>query len=397
MSFSSETKLILAIETSCDETGVCLLSASGQYPDTEITIHTNELATQIDAHQQYGGVFPSLAKRLHAENLPVLLEKILREIDTQPIESVPTQKRNQVNEWLSRHDGLADKLISIFETHGFPALDAVAVTAGPGLEPALWVGINVARAIALVLNIPVIPTNHMEGHLVSSLVGDDIADGNAHKLASIAFPAVALLVSGGHTELIHIKDWQQYKKVGQTRDDAAGEAFDKIGRLLGLPYPAGPHVSQLAKQARDVTRSIKDVAKEFKLPRPMLNSGDLDFSFSGLKTAAARLVEKNAPLSNTQKKALAYELEQAIVDILVFKTEQAVKKFNAKTLLVGGGVSANEPLRTELESINNTSLHISPLALAGDNAIMIGLAALSRYSEGVSSTSDISADSRLSL
>lgn len=382
-------KLILAIETSCDETGVCLLSTEGEYPNTEVTIHANELATQINEHQEYGGVFPSLAKRLHGENLPVILKKIFSEVDTLPVEDISAEKKEQISEWLQRHDGLDEKLFHIIQTHGLPALDHVAVTVGPGLEPALWVGLNVARSIALVLDIPVIPINHMEGHLISGLAGKDIANGESHQLKAISFPAIALLVSGGHTELIYVKDWLSYEKIGQTRDDAAGEAFDKIGRLLGLPYPAGLHVSELAQQA--------DNNHKFSLPRPMIDSEDLDFSFSGLKTAASRLIAEHEPLSEKDKAALACELETAIVDVLVQKTQQAVKTFGAQTLLVGGGVSANGHLREQLLSIENTEIHISPRTLAGDNAIMIGLAAIDRYKDGIDPTSSISADSRLSL
>lgn len=386
---------ILAIETSCDETGVCLLSVNRKYPDTEVTIQANELASQVEDHQEYGGVFPSLAKRLHAENLPVLLEKILKESETESVAELPEEKRKLIRGWLKRHDGLADKIISLAETHGLPRLDAVAVTVGPGLEPALWVGINVARSLALLLDINIIPTNHMEGHLVSGLAPDDITNGETHTLKSITFPAIALLVSGGHTELIEIKDWQSYKKIGQTRDDAAGEAFDKVGRLLGLPYPAGPHVSELASQAkRDEGGRIKD--KDFSLPRPMIDSNNLDFSFSGLKTAAARLIADNQPLTDPQRALFAHELQEAIVDVLVSKTAQASVQTGAETLLVGGGVSANETLRNQLSALD-LDVYISPRPLAGDNAVMIGLAASGHYKDGVDPTNDISADSRLSL
>ncbi|MEX2514785.1 MAG: tRNA (adenosine(37)-N6)-threonylcarbamoyltransferase complex transferase subunit TsaD [Candidatus Paceibacterota bacterium] len=397
MDINENTKLTLAFETSCDETGVCLLHTDGQYPDMTVTVVANELATQIDDHQEYGGVFPSLAKRLHGENLPVLLEKILSEAKTNPVEKISDKKKDQIREWLQRHDGLADRLFSIIKTHGLPSVDAVAVTVGPGLEPALWVGINVARAIALILDVPVIPTNHMEGHLISGLAPDSISDGSQHTLAKIDFPAIALLVSGGHTELIYIKDWHSYKKIGQTRDDAAGEAFDKVGRLLGLPYPAGPHVSRLAEQAREIRNSKLEISTSFSLPRPMIDSDNLDFSFSGLKSAAARYIEANGPLSDSDRALFARELEEAIVEVLVLKTARAVEKTGAETLLVGGGVSANQYLRKQLQNIENTSLLISPLALAGDNAVMIGLAAASRYTDGIPADSDITADSRLSL
>jgi len=380
---------ILAIETSCDETGVCLLSATGTFPESEIIVHANELATQISAHQEYGGVFPSLAKRLHAENLPVILEKILCETDTQSVGKITKDKKAKISEWLKRHDGLAEKLLNIFEAEGLPDLTAVAVTIGPGLEPALWVGINMARSLALILDIPVIPVNHMEGHLLSALVDDQELETGVFTVEKPALPAVALLVSGGHTELIHVKDWGSYEKIGQTRDDAAGEAFDKVGRLLGLPYPAGPHVSALAETAED--------SGDFSLPRPMIDSVDLDFSFSGLKTAAARKLAESKPLKDVEKAQFAHELETAIVDVLIQKSNRAIKKVGAKTLLVGGGVSANQKLRRRLREIEGVTICLSPRDLAGDNAVMIGLAGLANYHAGSSPLSDISAESRLSL
>lgn len=386
---------ILAIETSCDETGVCLLTIDGTHPNTSVTVEANELATQIEDHQEYGGVFPSLAKRLHGENLPVLLEKILKTTSTTAISQIPEAKKEIIRGWLKRYPDLPDKLFDIFTTHGLPDINAVSVTVGPGLEPALWVGINVARAIALALDVPVIPINHMEGHLISTLVDDDITDGHSHNLKKIDFPAVALLVSGGHTELIKLEGWQSYEKIGQTRDDAAGEAFDKIGRLLDLPYPAGPHVSTLAQKARDLELESPDA---FNLPRPMLGSDDLDFSFSGLKTDAARKIKAEGPLADRERQQFARELEDVIVDILVQKTSRAVKSCNAKDLLVGGGVSANTQLRQRLKTIKkDVSVHLSPLSLAGDNAVMIGLAAGGHYESGVTAESEISADSRLSL
>jgi N6-L-threonylcarbamoyladenine synthase len=387
----NDTKHILTIETSCDETGISLLSCSSGYPDQQIKILADELASQVDDHQEYGGVFPSLAKRLHGENLPVLLQKILEDVETRPVSEIPVDKKQKITDWLSRHDILAKKLFDLVQTHGLPKLDAVAVTVGPGLEPALWVGINTARSIALILDVDIIPVNHMEGHLVSALAPDTITNGEPHALQPIQFPAVSLLVSGGHTELIHIPDWQSYKKIGQTRDDAAGEAFDKVGRLLELPYPAGPHVSDLAAKAP------KDAESEVSLPRPMMQYNTLDFSFSGLKTAAARYIEKNGPFSDAERAIFARELEEAIVDVLVFKTTAAIEKTGAKTLLVGGGVSANQNLRSRLQDIKKTTVYISPVSLSGDNAVMIGLAAAGRYNDGIDPESEISADSRLSL
>ena len=366
--------------------------------------------SQAELHSAYGGVFPSLAKREHGKNLVPLMRKLLDGLDS----------KTRANESESRKIQGTDRLKGVLESFGpdfpaqnpdlfesftgaeflnkIPAIDRIAVTEGPGLEPALWVGINFARVLGALWNKPVIPVNHMEGHIVGSLLNSDVSNDTWQKLKSIEFPAVALLISGGHTELVRIDNHEQsedvsdlsavgqrqggnifrlrYSILGQTKDDAVGEAFDKVARLLGLPYPGGPHVSKLSHDAWE-----EKIESPVKLPRPMLQSGDLDFSFSGLKTAVLYAVRKHTKadgkLSDDFKKGLAREFEDAVTETLDSKLRNAIETVGARTIIVGGGVSANIRLRKQFE-ITAAEFGI-PLLLpsrhiSGDNALMIALA-----------------------
>jgi N6-L-threonylcarbamoyladenine synthase len=263
--------------------------------------------------------------------------------------------------------------VDFFETYEAPKTDLITVTSGPGLEPTLWVGINFAQALGFLYKLPVMPANHMEGHILSVFITE--SGTFSIKKKDKPFPAISLLVSGGHTEIVLAKDIGKYKLIGATRDDAAGEAFDKVARMLGLPYPGGPYISKLAHEGRTTL-----AFSEFSFPRPMIHSGDFDFSFSGLKTAVLyTLRDLKGELSETRKKDLAREVEDAIVEVLVKKTLKAVMKFKAETLIVGGGVSANELLRQELLRVGkevNPNLHIyfPTKILSRDNALMIALA-----------------------
>jgi N6-L-threonylcarbamoyladenine synthase len=364
---------ILAIETSCDETGVCVLQTDElEGGSVDVSIIANKLASQTEDHQEHGGVFPTLAKRLHARNLPPLIYDIFKNVKTKPCKQVADSDRKQITRWLSRHPECADKIIDLIEERGTPDVDAIAVTVGPGLAPALWVGCNVARSIGLIADVPIVPVNHMAGHFFSALAPS--TDDDHFTLANPNFPRIALLVSGGHTELIKQDFPHSLQKLGQTRDDAAGEAFDKIGRLLGLSYPAGPRVSKLADQIRNSKFKIRG---SFSLPRPMIDADNLDFSFAGLKTAARKQIESARPINDQQKQAFAYELESTIVDVLTAKTEKALKQTEAGSLLAGGGVVANPHLRKRLTKTAEKigcNLHICPMDLATDNAVMIGIA-----------------------
>lgn len=356
---------ILGIETSCDETAICIIDADGAFGvGFRFNILGNALLSQIETHAPYGGVFPNLAKREHEKNLVPLLEKALHEAN---ILQQGFTLLSGIEKILERETELLRHLSEFLQKFGKPEIDVIAVTHGPGLEPALWVGVNFAKALAAAWQIPIVPVNHMEGHVVLAAVEDE-------HLAKFKFPLLSLLISGGHTELILSKEWMQYQLIGQTRDDAVGEAFDKVARLLGLPYPGGPEISRLATAARE-----QNLPRTIELPRPMIDSDDYDFSFSGLKTAVRKVVEAHEPLSDTIKMEIAREFEDAAADVLVAKTIRAIEEFGAQTVLVGGGVSANDHIRTQLASSikdygYGTKLLIPPPELATDNALMIALA-----------------------
>ncbi len=384
--------IILSIETSCDETAVSLIRANGDFPTATYEILGNALFSQIDIHKEYGGVFPQVAKREHARTLVPMLEKALTEANLLTNEAVSLEEKGRValTEILTREPGLGEQLLSFLSTHGKPAIDLIAVTSGPGLEPALWVGINFARALSYIWNIPLVPVNHMEGHVLSS-----IFDGV--KLPSIVFPAIALLVSGGHTELVRMNDWATYELLGATRDDAVGEAFDKVARMLGLPYPGGPEVGKLAAHAR--TNNLKSIKV---LPRPMIDSKDYDFSFSGIKTSVRYAIGQQI-LTSDQRAALAGEFENAVVEVLLKKSLAAIQEFGGETLIIGGGVSANTYLREQFTDactqIPGLTLFIPDRKLSTDNSIMIALAGHARMKSALSpeTTISIKADGNLPL
>ena len=330
---------ILAIETSCDETAVSLLEIIGQPEKPDIKILGNTLLSQAKLHEEFGGVYPNLAKREHQKNLPLLLAETLKQAG-----------ENMEN----------------------PHIDFIAVTTGPGLEPALWTGITFAEGLGKRWHKPVVAVNHMEGHVWSVLY-------NLNK--PIELPALALLVSGGHTELVHIKDFGQYEIIGRTKDDAVGEAYDKVARMLGLPYPGGPKISALAQKARDerVAQTYENFSQRFSFPRPMLNSGDLNFSYSGLKTAVLYKLKAENRTDESFKEEVARAFEDAAIEVLISKTRAAILKLpEIKTLMVAGGVSANSHLQSELKKMvwefPYLSLLLPEKLLTTDNAIMIGIA-----------------------
>ena len=370
---------ILSIETSCDETAVSIIEALGDFPDAKYEVLGNALFSQIEIHREYGGVFPSLAKREHAQTIVPMLEKAIQQanIPLAPHAELFPEQKEHVQKLLEREPGLAEQLLSFYERYNTSAVEMIAVTAGPGLEPALWVGVNFAKALSYIWNVPVVAVNHMEGHVLAS-----IFDGK--RLATLKFPAVSLLISGGHTELIKMSDWSQYEKIGQTRDDAVGEAFDKVARLIGLPYPGGPEISRLAAEAREAN------LPPFKadLPRPMLKSNDFDFSFSGLKTSVRYAVE-DKDLSESDKRALARDFEDAVTEVLLNKTAKAVAEQNIQSLILGGGVSANTYIRSQFEKYfskehPDLDLYLPDPKLSTDNSIMIALAGHARAKQAIS-------------
>jgi N6-L-threonylcarbamoyladenine synthase len=313
---------ILAIETSCDETAVAVI--------IDGKIKSSIIASQAKLHAKFGGVVPEVAAREHVTAI------------------IPT-----IN--------LALKKAKVKLTN----IDEVAVTQGPGLITSLLVGIETAQALGAALNIPVLPINHMEAHIYANFVGKI----RNPKSEILKFPALILVVSGGHTMLVLMKKHGDYKILGETVDDAAGEAFDKTAKLLGLGYPGGPALSKLAENGDP---------KRFNFPRPMINSKDFNFSFSGLKTSVLYEVQSLKAISYKLKADLAASIQAAIVESLVSKTERAIKQFKPKTLMLGGGVAANQELRKQVKRIA-TTYHLQPSIPAfeycTDNAAMIGLAA----------------------
>lgn len=310
---------ILGIESSCDETGIAIY-------DSERGLLADTLYSQIELHRQYGGVVPELASRDHLRKIIPLIDECLQQAKS----------------------SLSD-------------IDAIAYTAGPGLNGALLVGASVANALGFANNLPVIPIHHLEGHLLSPLLA-------ANKPQA---PFVALLASGGHSQLIAVHEIGNYELLGDTLDDAAGEAFDKTAKMLGLPYPGGKFIAELARSGQET----------YPLPRPMLHSGDLAMSFSGLKTAVLTLISK---LEQQQIKIegqiladIAKSIEEAITDVLVKKSLAALKQSGIKRLVVSGGVSANLTLRQKLDSLtqkHNFEVFYPPLELCTDNGAMIALA-----------------------
>lgn len=383
---------ILGVETSCDETALSLVDFHGDdsiSSEVKFKVLGETLLSQAALHAEYGGVFPTLAKREHAKNLTPLFEKTLSDAGML-IPGESTVNSELLTEILYREKELLDLLVPFLATHQKPDIDALAVTVGPGLEPALWVGINFARAVSAAWNIPIIPVNHMEGHLLIALVEEgrrqkvegsensNAKDENIfYKLHSPNYPAVTLLVSGGHTELIVSEEPLHYRLLGETRDDAAGECFDKSARILGLPYPGGPEISKLAKKAREANAKSPVV-----LPRPMIHEKNFEFSFSGLKTSV-----KNSWAPEMDIAAFAREIEDAIVDVLISKTKRAIEETGAQSIIVSGGVSANTELKRRMELLTEgqgVQLYFPPRDLSTDNARMIALAGyLQRFSSPI--------------
>lgn len=372
----------MGIETSCDETALALIETRTEGGVFEYRILGSLVHSQAELHSAYGGVYPTLAKREHGKNLVPLLEKLFRETEIPIRGTLEDQQFAEKlhafeNDLKAQNPDLYESIAHAGFLKKIPAIGAIAVTEGPGLEPALWVGITFAEIVSWLWNVPIIPVNHMEGHIVGSLLRDDKPSKNWHKLLDMPLPGLAFLMSGGHTELVSVESIGTYKIIGQTKDDAVGEAFDKTARLLGLPYPGGPHISKLAREAAE-----QGIASPVSLPRPMLKSGDLEFSFSGLKTAVLYAVRKAAKpdgtLDEAWKKGLALEFETAIAETLEAKLRKAIDETGAKSVIIGGGVSANRVLRERFGAVAQE--HAMPIFLptphiSGDNALMIALAA----------------------
>jgi N6-L-threonylcarbamoyladenine synthase len=329
--------IILGIETSCDDTGIALVEGSQK----GCRILSNLVSSQVKLHAPYGGIVPDLAARAHLENIGPVLKETLKQAS-------------------------------------YPKIDLIAVTIGPGLIPSLLVGTNFAKALAYNWQKPIIGINHIEGHIYANWLRTTKVRpfGQSPEATSpqrqLLFPVLCLVVSGGHTQLILMEGHGQYKLLGETRDDAAGEAFDKVAKLLNLGYPGGPLISQRARNGNP---------RAFDLPRPMLKTEDFDFSFSGLKTAVLYEVKNNqSKLSPNYVNNMSASFQQAVIDVLVAKTIKAAKKYRVKNVLLSGGVVANRELRRQLEEavkkeMSNAGCRMPDIGLCTDNGAMIAAVA----------------------
>lgn len=368
-------KTILSIETSCDETSIALINGD----ETSITVLSHIVLSQASLHAEFGGVFPNLARREHAKALiPVLKEVLAQAFPELPAKGSTADETRLADALKILHKEPAlQSEFSVFATQTEkPPIDAIVVTSGPGLEPALWVGITGAHALGHLWQIPVYAMNHMEGHIAAALLAAQKPDSKTRDLVKLPAPSLAFLLSGGHTQLVLVRGFGHYECIGQTRDDAVGEAYDKTARLMGLAYPGGPKLAALAQEARTF-----NIPSPLPLPRPMRDTPDFDFSFSGLKTAVRYAIEKISPLTDTDKKGLAKEFEEAVKDVLIIKTHRAIIHHRASSLILGGGVVANEYLRdafSRLATAHEIPLYLPDLNLATDNALMIAIAALLR-------------------
>lgn len=358
---------ILAIETSCDDTGVSIIKAG---ENGSFKVLSNVVSSQVEIHKKWGGVYPALAKREHQKNLvPVLIEALKKAKMLECSESRTLKSKSQtLKSTLEREGDLQESLINFLQKYQKPNIDLIAVTNGPGLELCLWVGVNFARALANVWKLPIVTVNHLKAHIF-------INTGLTQK----SLPAVCLIVSGGHTLLFLMKDFGKYEVLGETRDDAAGECFDKTARILGLSYPGGPEISKRAAEFRGKTT--------IKLPRPMINSKDYDFSFSGLKTAVLYDNLKKAKKDRKYVQEMCKEIQQAVIDILIKKTINAAINKKVKTIILGGGVVANEELRRQFQGrvkklIPKTKLLFPKPENCTDNALMTAIAGYFRYRNG---------------
>jgi len=385
---------ILSIETSCDDTSVAIIEARGK-KQVSFDVLSNIVSSQIKIHKKWGGVYPTLAKREHQKNLTPVLKKALEQAGM--FEKNNTARKNDkiLEKILQREPELLKNFLKLALEIKKPKIKAITVTVGPGLEPCLWMGINFARALSYFWKIPIIPINHIEGHIYANFIDKTISKD--------VFPVMCLIVSGGHTQLILMKNYNKYEILGETRDDAAGECLDKVARILGLEYPGGPIIEKKATQSKKRS-SEKDY--KINLPRPMIYSKNCDFSFSGLKTAVLYDFKKRKP--NIQKNQdyvnqMCSEVQQSIIDVLIRKSIKAAKDYQVKTILLGGGVTANKELRKQIKkaikrNCSDKIILLPKLHYCTDNAAMTAIASYFHYLKGEEkSWKNIKAESNLRL
>ncbi|MBO9131417.1 tRNA (adenosine(37)-N6)-threonylcarbamoyltransferase complex transferase subunit TsaD [Bacillus sp. 165] len=336
---TKEHIIVLGIETSCDETAVAIIKDG-----TEIL--SNVVASQIESHKRFGGVVPEIASRHHVEQITIVLEEAMKQAEIT-----------------------------------FDDIDAIAVTEGPGLVGALLIGVNAAKALAFAHDIPLVPVHHIAGHIYANQLVEELE-----------FPLLALVVSGGHTELVYMREHNSFEVIGETRDDAAGEAYDKVARTLSLPYPGGPYIDRLAHEGQPI----------IDLPRAWLEADSYDFSFSGLKSAVINTVH-NAKQRGEEiaPEDLAASFQESVIDVLVTKTLRAAQEYKVKQVLLAGGVAANKGLRSTLETsfttLDTMQLIIPPLSLCTDNAAMIAVAGTVAYQKGKRATLALNANPGLDI
>lgn len=370
--------IILSVETSCDDTSIALIKFPASKRRACFDILANIVSSQTEIHKKWGGVYPTLAKREHQKNLIPVLEKALKKSRELKIKNYKPQieekKLKILKKILEREPELLNDFLNFIPKIEKPKIKAIALTIGPGLEPCLWTGINFAKALAFFWNLPIIPINHIEAHIFAGFI-DKI---NFQDLKiKIFFPAVCLVVSGGHTQLILMRNFGRYKILGETQDDAAGECLDKTARILGLGYPGGPAIAAEAEKFKS-----SDLNFKINLPRPMIKSKDYNFSFSGLKTAVLYEFKKRTPQIRKNKKyirAVCAETQQAVIDVLLYKTLKAAKNYGVKNIILGGGVTANQELRKQFEKkikkeIPGSKIYIPTLEFCTDNAAMTAMA-----------------------
>ena len=346
---------VLSIETSCDETAAAIV----EYIDGRASVLANTVSSQASLHAKWGGVVPDLASREHIRNIVPVVEETLDRAKLSPVD-----------------------------------IDLIAVTEGPGLMPALVIGVTAAKLLSFLWNKPLLGIQHLEGHIYANFLNshnDQISPPKADQpragISKDTFPLVALVVSGGHTELVLMKDHFQYEILGETQDDAAGEAFDKVAKMLGLDYPGGPIVARKADAFRNASSLITHPLSPItSFPRPMLDSDNFDFSFSGLKTSVLYFLKKHEEQKKDEKfiDEVCHEFQEAVVDVLVGKTKKALALYSPATFVIAGGVSANVRLRNQLrnlidEQFPNTQFFTPEFTYSLDNAAMIGIAAALRY------------------